>query len=60
VNIFDFDQEIYGEEITILFIDRIRDEQKFAGLEELKAQLRKDKEKVKKILQEHIALPSDQ
>jgi riboflavin kinase / FMN adenylyltransferase len=60
VNIFDFNKEIYEEEITILFIDRIRDEQKFAGLDELKAQLEKDKEKVKKLLQEHIALQSDQ
>jgi len=60
VNIFDFNKEIYEEEITILFIDRIRDEQKFAGLDELKAQLEKDKEKVKKLLRENIPLQSDQ
>ncbi|MCD4665751.1 MAG: riboflavin kinase [Bacteroidales bacterium] len=29
VHIFDFDKEIYGEEITICFVDRIRDEKKF-------------------------------
>lgn len=42
VHIFDFDKDIYGQEITIYFVDRIRDEKKFNGLEELKTQLRKD------------------
>lgn len=44
VNIFDFDNEIYGENLTIEFIEKIRNEQKFNGLEELKAQIAKDKE----------------
>lgn len=43
VNIFDFDQQIYGEMITISFVERLRDEKKFAGLEELTVQLKKDK-----------------
>ncbi len=43
VNIFDFDEDIYGENITIQFVDRLRDEKKFKGLEELKVQLAKDK-----------------
>jgi len=43
VNIFDFDEDIYDEEITIQFVDRLRDEKKFEGLEALKAQLAKDK-----------------
>jgi len=42
VHIFDFDKEIYGEEITISFIDRIRDEHKFENLEALRLQLEKD------------------
>ncbi len=50
VHIFDFDNDIYGDEITIYFIDRIRDEIKFANLDELKKQLEKDKEVVKKLL----------
>ena len=44
VNIFDFDREIYGENLTIEFIQKIRNEQKFNGLDELKAQIAKDKE----------------
>ncbi len=43
VNILYFDQDIYGEEITICFIEKIREEEKFAGIEELKEQLRKDR-----------------
>lgn len=46
VHIFDFNQEIYGEKISISFIDRIRDEIKFGNLEALKKQLVKDQEKV--------------
>lgn len=59
VNIFDFNEEIYEQEITILFIDRIRDEQKFNGLNELKAQLEQDREKVKTILAADNYLPTD-
>ncbi|MCM0648579.1 bifunctional riboflavin kinase/FAD synthetase [Clostridium swellfunianum] len=42
--ILDFDKFIYGESITLYFIDRMRNEEKFASLEELKEQLIKDKE----------------
>lgn len=41
--ILDFKQEIYGEQIDISFIKKIRDEKKFNSLEELKDQLEKDK-----------------
>jgi riboflavin kinase / FMN adenylyltransferase len=44
VNIFDFDKEIYGENLTVEFIQKIRNEQKFNGLDELKAQIAKDRE----------------
>ena len=50
VHIFDFDMDIYGETITIFFVDRIRDEVKFKDLEALKEQLVKDRETVKGIL----------
>jgi riboflavin kinase / FMN adenylyltransferase len=50
VNIFDFDQEIYGENLTVEFLQKIRNEQKFNGLEELKAQIARDKITCKDIL----------
>lgn len=43
VNIFDFNQDIYHKTININFVKRVRDEQKFANLDELKNQLAKDK-----------------
>jgi riboflavin kinase/FMN adenylyltransferase len=42
VNIFDFNQQIYGEEITIYFVERLRNEIKFDSLEALTEQLKKD------------------
>lgn len=41
-NILEFDDDIYGKNITIEFLQRIRDEKKFNGIEELKNQLQKD------------------
>lgn len=49
IHIFDFDEDIYGKEITIFFIDRIRDEIKFANLDKLKEQLKLDEEKVRRL-----------
>lgn len=52
VNIFDFTDEVYGHEITLQFVDKIREEQKFDGIDSLIAQLHKDKETAQKILSE--------
>lgn len=41
-NILEFNEDIYGKIITIEFLERIRDEKKFNGIEELKSQLKKD------------------
>jgi riboflavin kinase / FMN adenylyltransferase len=50
VNIFDFDEEIYGDRIIIYFIERIRDEVKFENLSALRNQLIIDKARVLEIL----------
>jgi riboflavin kinase/FMN adenylyltransferase len=50
VNIFDFEEEIYGEHIIIYFIERIRDEVKFENLSALRDQLTIDRAKVLEIL----------
>lgn len=44
VNIFDFNAEIYGQDITMTFLEFLRHDVKFTGLETLKVQLQKDKE----------------
>lgn len=43
VNIFDFADDIYGKEVSLYFVDKIRNEQKFAGIESLVEQLKNDK-----------------
>ncbi len=53
VHIFEFDEEIYGDTITIYFVDRIRDEVKFRDLEALREQLTKDRETVLDRLKAH-------
>lgn len=50
VNIFDFDEEIYGDRIIIYFIERIRDEVKFENLTALRNQLIVDRARVLEIL----------
>ncbi len=50
VNIFDFDKDIYGEIITIYFVDRLRDEMKFKSLHELKTQLAEDEKKARLVI----------
>ena len=52
-HIFDFDEEIYGETITVSFMKRVRDENSFESLTELQAQLRDDEHYCKKLLSLH-------
>lgn len=40
--IFDFDRDLYGDVLRVRFLHRIRDERKFNGIDELKAQIQKD------------------
>ncbi|POY35016.1 riboflavin biosynthesis protein RibF [Solitalea longa] len=50
VNIFNFNRDIYTQSITIEFIEFIRNDEKFNGLEELTAQLKKDEVNAKSVL----------
>jgi len=43
VNIFDFDQDIYGQKLTVLFLEHIRGDMTLDGLPALTAQLEKDR-----------------
>ena len=44
VNIFDFDETIYGKSVKVFLVKRLRSEIKFNGLDALKEQLAKDKQ----------------
>jgi len=50
VHIFDFHEDIYGEPIEILFIERIRDEVRFESPEKLIAQIDRDIARAREIL----------
>lgn len=49
-NIFDFDEDIYGETIVLDFQHRIRAEQRFVNLDALIRQLKQDKQQVLELL----------
>lgn len=49
-HLFNVSGDFYDEQITIHFVKRIRNEMKFSGMDELKAQLEKDKTVVQKLL----------
>jgi riboflavin kinase/FMN adenylyltransferase len=42
VHLFDFNQDIYGTNVSVEFFKKIRDEQKFGSIEELKSQIERD------------------
>jgi riboflavin kinase/FMN adenylyltransferase len=49
-NIFDFDQEIYGEEVEVRFVKRLRGEEKFDSIDALIAKIDQDKVDTLKVL----------
>ncbi|MDD6252881.1 MAG: riboflavin biosynthesis protein RibF [Candidatus Cryptobacteroides sp.] len=49
-NIFDFDEDIYGLDIRLTFIRKIRDEVKFPDLDALSGQLAVDRERCRSII----------
>ena len=52
IHIFDFDKDIYGKNLKVCFLQKIRKEKKFDSLTSLKNQLKKDEENCKRILAE--------
>jgi riboflavin kinase/FMN adenylyltransferase len=47
VHLLDFNGDLYGREMEVIFTAKLRDEQKFASLDELKAQIARDIEAAK-------------
>lgn len=54
IHLIDFDRSIYGEEVTIEWRLRIRDEQKFDHLDHLKRQILLDKQTAERFFQEDV------
>jgi riboflavin kinase/FMN adenylyltransferase len=51
VYLLDADLDLYGQTISLDFIERLRDEERFATIEALKAQMAADVQRVRQILQ---------
>ena len=41
-HLLDYDGNLYGQEMELTFVEKLRDEQKFASLDELRAQIARD------------------
>lgn len=52
VHLLDFDRELYGEPLKVYFVQRLRDELRFATEKELTAQIGRDEEEARRILKE--------
>ena len=50
VHLFDFERDIYDTQLRIGFIERVRGERRFAGIDELRAQILQDCEQARKLL----------
>ena len=48
-NIFDFNEDIYGKDITVEFLHKVRDEQQFNSPAALKLQIEKDKSTIQNL-----------
>ena len=51
-HVFDFDDRLYGESVRLAFLERIRDEMRFSGPDELVAQIARDSETARALLRE--------
>jgi len=52
-HLFDFDGDLYGRRIEVEFVARLRDEEKFPNLPTLVAQMHRDADDARRILQQH-------
>lgn len=55
-HLLDFDEDIYGQNVRLEFLQRLRGENKFAGVDELVAQIQTDIMQARKILSAQEAL----
>lgn len=55
-HLLDFDEDIYGEELSLSFVDYIRPERRFNDMTQLSAQLAEDRNKIAGALSGHHAI----
>lgn len=54
VHLFDFDRDLYGARLRVHLVGRIRGEEKFSGIEALRAQIAKDADSARRILAQFL------
>ena len=59
VHLFDFSGNLYGQELLVSLVGRIRDERRFDSLEALKEQLIRDGESANRLLDEAYKTDED-
>jgi len=59
VNIFDFDQNIYGQQLILHLVEKIREDASFESMEALSQQLAEDKKRSLEILQTQSQLEAE-
>lgn len=52
--IFDFNQSLYGQRLTVEFVERLRPERKFESVDELVTQIRRDAERARSLLAQEV------
>ncbi|HUY83736.1 MAG TPA: riboflavin kinase [Steroidobacteraceae bacterium] len=50
MHLFDFDGDLYGRELEVEFVAKLRDEEKFASLDRMVAQMRLDAVAARRLL----------
>lgn len=53
VNIFDFNKNIYGEQLTLQLVKKTREDKTFASIQEMTAAIEQDKIEVEKVLENY-------
>ena len=59
VHLIGFEGDLYGKQMEAVFLERLRGEQRFPGIEALKAQIGRDVERARGICQAQQRLPLD-
>lgn len=55
-HLLDWQGSLYGEPLEVDFVAKLRDVQKFSGVDALQAQLRRDVEQTRRVIDEHLEL----
>jgi riboflavin kinase/FMN adenylyltransferase len=54
VHMFDFDRDVYGEQVSVHFLERIRDERKFESFDALREQILRDAEQARAVCERYM------